>query len=84
MNIKEIYVKRRMYSSGRNNTVVLNKRVGPGLGIFFTFYRWKSMIWGKFQILLGEKKAGWRDLFVWINKRVDMLIRATRVGMQEC
>ena len=40
------------YSSGPNNSVVLNKRVGD---ILFTLYRWKCMILGKSQILLDEK-----------------------------
>ena len=42
---------REKYSGGPNNSVVLSKRVH----ILFTFYRWKCMILGKSQILLGEK-----------------------------
>ena len=38
-----------MYSSGPSNSVVLNKR------ILLPFYKWKGMILGKIQILLGEK-----------------------------
>ena len=41
------------FSGGPNNSVVLNKRVWGD--ILFTFYRWKCMILGKSQILLGEK-----------------------------
>ena len=32
-----------------------------------------------FQILLGEKTHVGGILFLWVNRRVDLLIRATRV-----
>ena len=50
------------------------------LFFFYLLHRWKSMIWNKFQILLGEKiHVGRCFFFLRINRRVDMLIRASRV-----
>ena len=61
-----------MYSSGPNNSVVLNKRVG---GIFVFPFKGENACWcmGIFQILLGEKMHFCR-IFFGINSRVDMPI----------
>ena len=50
------------YSSGPENSVVLNKRVG---GIFFSpFIGENACFLGNFQILSGKKKPGWRNYFL--------------------
>ena len=49
------------------------------MGYFFTFHRRKFIFWGKFQILLDKITTCLLWFFLRINRRVDMLIRATRV-----
>ena len=56
--------------------MVLNKRVG---WIFcLPFIGENAYLWKNFK-LIRWKNACRRDFFLWMNRRVDMLIRATRV-----
>ena len=77
------YLKCRLllsrYPNGPNKYRVRNKRVG---GKFWPFSIGEKCIFfvGRFQIFFRWKKCILWELFLWNNRRVDMLIRAIRVG----
>ena len=69
-----------MTFSGPNNGVVLNKCVVWIFSSLFIGDYWLGMFEEKFQIFLDEITHV-IEIFPWINRRVDMLIRAT-IGAQ--
>ena len=64
------------YSSGPNNCVVLNKRVG---WIFCSpLAGQNSCLWKIFKSYYVKNRM-WAGFFLWINRPVEMFIKASRV-----